>query len=61
MAQKTRRRNSRNLQCLCTNVYLAVHFSLPPLCQDLTMFVNRISELVKHMVQQMGSLYSTEG
>ena len=25
------------------------------------MFVNRISELVKHMVQQMGSLYSTEG
>ena len=54
----------RSLQCPCANVSLAVNLSLllqPLPCQDLTMFVNRISELVKHMVQQMGSLYSTEG
>jgi len=29
--------------------------------QDLTLFVNRISELVLNMVQQMASLYSPEG
>ena len=45
-------------QCLFK---LFTSLSHPSLCQDLTMFVNRISELVKHMVQQMGSLYSTEG
>lgn len=29
--------------------------------QDLTLFVNRINELVKNMLQQMSSLYSQEG
>ncbi len=31
------------------------------LLQDLTLFVNRISELVKSTLQQLASLYSTEG
>ena len=31
------------------------------LLQDLTLFVNRISELVKNMIQQAASLYSSEG
>lgn len=34
---------------------------LHPSTQDLTLFVNRISELVLNMVQQMASLYSPEG
>ena len=29
--------------------------------QDLTQFVSRISDLVKHTVQQLASLYSPEG
>ena len=29
--------------------------------QDLVLFVNRISELVKNMFQQLSSLYSSEG
>ena len=29
--------------------------------QDLTQFVTRISDLVKHAVQQLASLYSPEG
>lgn len=29
--------------------------------QDLTQFVSRITDLVRHTVQQLASLYSTEG
>lgn len=31
------------------------------LLQDLSLFVNRIHELVKNIIQQLASLYSSEG
>ena len=44
-----------DLNILCTYIYMQ-HMFLNE--QDLTMFVNRISELVKSTLQQLASLHS---